>query len=95
MHYVVHKQAVDNEVITHALHEDSLLAVDCGVAVLFHPVRDVDMPSAGCLSGSIYALEELKVMALGYGFRPPVRSPDIPTSSPMLQYRKAWLVNVL
>ncbi len=62
VHHFVHKQAVDNEMLTLALHEDSLLAVDCGVAVLFHPVRDVNVPSAGCLSGSIDALEELKVI---------------------------------
>ncbi len=30
VHRVVHKQAVDNEMLTLALHEDSLLAVDCG-----------------------------------------------------------------
>ena len=53
------------------------------------------MPSVCCLSGSIYALEELKAMAFGYGFGPPVLSPDIYHVIPMLQYRKAWLVSVL
>ncbi len=77
VHHVVHKQAVDNEMPTLALQEDSLLAVDCGVAVLFHPVQDVNMPSACCLSGSINALEEFKAVAFGYGFRPPVQSLDI------------------
>ena len=76
-HHVVHKQAMDNEVLTLALHENCLLTVDCGVAILFHPVLDVHMPSACCLSGSIYALEELKAMAFGFGFGPPVLSPDI------------------
>jgi hypothetical protein len=52
VHYVVNKQDVNNEMLTLALHEDSILAVDCWVAVLFHPVRDVNVSSAGCLLGS-------------------------------------------
>ncbi len=38
VHHVVHKQAVTNKMLIFALHEDRLLAVDCGVAVLCHPV---------------------------------------------------------
>ena len=65
VHHVVDKQAMDNEMRTHSLHENGLhvFTVDCGVAVHFHPVLDVYMPSACCLSGSIYALEELEAMA--------------------------------
>ncbi len=74
VHCAVYKQAVDHEILTLALHLDSLLAVDCGVAALFHPIRDVNVPSAGCLSGSIDALEELKAVAFSDGFRPPVLS---------------------
>jgi hypothetical protein len=40
VHHVVHKQAMDNEMLTLMLHENSLLTVYCWVAVLFHPVRD-------------------------------------------------------
>jgi hypothetical protein len=71
LHHVVHKQAVNNEMLTLALHETSLLAVKCWVAVLYPPVLDVIVPSTGCLSGSIDALE---AMAFGYEFRPPVLS---------------------
>ncbi len=65
VHHVVHKQAVNNEILTLTLHDDSLLADDCGVAVVFHAVQDVNVPSAGCLSGSIDALEDLKAVAFG------------------------------
>ncbi len=65
VHHVIPKleQAVNNEMLTLMLHEDSLPPVDCGIAALFHPVRDVNAPSAGCLLGSIDALEELKAVA--------------------------------
>ena len=59
MHHVIHNEAVDDEMLTLLLHEDFLLTVDCEVAVLLHPVQDVNFPSAGCLLGSIDVRERL------------------------------------
>jgi hypothetical protein len=57
--HTVHKQAMNDEKLNFSLNEDSLLAVDCWVADLLHPVLDGRVPSSGSLPSSIDALEEL------------------------------------
>jgi hypothetical protein len=74
VHHVIHKQSIDNELLTLAFHENSLLTIYREVAVRLHPCRDVLVPSACCLSGTINALEQLQKMTFGYGLWPPVRS---------------------
>ncbi len=48
-----------NEMHTPALHENSILHIKSKVAIRLHPRRDVLVPSAGSLQGTIYALEKL------------------------------------
>ncbi len=58
MHHVIHKQSMDNEMLTLALHENRLLTINREVAIRLHPRRDMLVPSAGSLPGTI-ALEKL------------------------------------
>ncbi len=41
------------------LHENSLLTINSKVAIRLHPHRDVLVPSAGSLAGTIYAKQRV------------------------------------
>jgi hypothetical protein len=57
-HHVIDKQAVDDEIVTVSLHENSFLTVHGGVTICFHPFRDAQMPSPSDLLGAINAFEK-------------------------------------
>ena len=80
VHHAIHKQSMDNEMLTLAFHENSLLAIYREVAIRLHPCRDVLVPSACSLSGTMDALEQLQTMTFGYRLWPPVRSSYTRTS---------------
>ncbi len=50
---------MDNEMLTLALHENSPLTLYLEVTIRLHPRRDVSVPSAGSLQGTVDALEKL------------------------------------
>ena len=58
MHHIVHKQSMNDEVRTLALHENSLPTVYLWVSILLHPVQDANMPSSGGLFRAIHAFEK-------------------------------------
>ena len=77
MHHIINKQAVYDEVGSLVFHENCLFAVDCWVSVALHPFRDMDVPSSGCLFGSIDAFEKQEDMTFWCWFRPPVWRAEI------------------
>jgi hypothetical protein len=58
--HIIDKQTMDNEIVVNPFHENSLLAVKCGISIGLHPSRNMNMPSSGCLLGAVDAFNKLK-----------------------------------
>ena len=58
MHHVINKQAVNDEVIALAFHENRLFTINRRVFVFLHPSRNVNVPPSCGLLGVIDAFEK-------------------------------------
>jgi hypothetical protein len=55
VHNIINQQSMEK--IGSFVHQDSLFAIDCSIAMIFYTCRDMDMPFTSGMQYTIYALE--------------------------------------